>query len=449
MYLIFKPFLSCFLCLILAGAYLPSAQAQVASAQNDSTAVTMPDPERIRVVLVQGNEKTEEKVILREMKLKPGDKLDPEVLQRDQLRIQNLGIFNRVQIDAVPTNSGFIVVVSVSEMWYLFPYPIVFRNERDWSRLSVGAGLLHTNFRGRREVIDFAGWLGFNPAVRLSYSNPWIFGRAKLYTKVSLFARRIRNQTFTVLGEEVDENQLGFKWTIGKRFGHFTYFDVKLGYRQLTASPDSVGATLSTSGKDILPNAGFSFRYDSRDLWEYAHRGYYINLWATQTGMFGTTVDYLRYGADLRTYIPVGPTTVALRAATNFSEGAIPVYDKVHFGFLTRIRGHFRERATGENLVIGSAEYRFPIIPIKYYNWGPFATMGQYGMNFRFGVSGGLFVDTGNLWDQDESFRTEDFISGWGAGLHFFLPYNMLIRTEYAFDENWDGQVIIDALMAF
>jgi len=406
-------------------------------------------PERIRLILIQGNEKTREETILREMKLRQGQPLVLEELERDRLRIQNLGIFNRVEIDIVPTDAGSILIVSVSEMWYFFPYPIIFRNERSWSRLSVGAGLLYNNFRGRREVIDFSAWLGFNPAARLSYSNPWIFGKAKLYTRVSLFGRRIRNRTFTVQDSVVNENQFGFSWTLGKRFGHFTYFDVSIGYRRLTLSDGGQGATLSPSGTDKLPNVGFSFRYDSRDLWEYPHKGEFVTLWASKTGFFSDHIDYLRYGADLRKYIPIGTTTLAFRSAVNLSDGTIPVYDKVHFGFATRIRGHFRKRRTGDNLLLASAEFRFPIIPISFHDWGPFRGMGQYGSNLRFGVSGGLFIDTGNVWFQNDDFDTNDFISGWGAGLHFFLPYNGLIRLEYGFDENWNGQVIVDALVSF
>lgn len=406
------------------------------------------------MVIVQGNEKTQEEIIQREMALQPGETFSWEEAERDRLRIQNLGIFNRVEVDALPTQKGIIVIVTVSEMWYIFPYPIIFRNERDWGRISVGAGLLYTNFRGRREVIDFSGWLGFNPAVRLRYSNPWILGDKKLYTSVSLFAKKVRNQSFTVQDSSVNETRFGIDWRIGKRFGLHTYFDVTLGYERLSFPSEIVGITLSPSGTDHLPSVGMSFRYDNRDLWEYAHRGNYVNLWITKTGWFGNHVDYVRYGADLRKYVPLGPTTLAFRSAANLSSGTIPVYDQVHFGFLTRIRGHFRERHTGENLFIGSAEFRFPIRGITYHDWGPFQSMGRYGSNLRFGISGGLFVDTGVLWFQDED-RTQLLddskvtLSGWGAGLHFFLPYNFLIRTEYAFDEDWDGQFIIDAMMIF
>jgi outer membrane protein assembly factor BamA len=402
--------------------------------------------EEVFLILVQGNEKTQEEIILREMKLKPGDKFDPIKVEADRLRIQNLGIFNRVEIDVVPTPRGVILVVSVSEMWYIFPYPIVFRNERDWSRISIGAGLLHTNFRGRREIIDFSFWLGFNPAVRLSYSNPWILGKLKFYTSFSVFAKKIRNQSFTVLDSSVNENQIGFNWRIGKRFGLFTYLDINLGYRQLTSSEPTL--TLSSSKKDKLPSVGISFTYDSRDLWEYAHQGHYVNLWLKKTGFLGMAVDYLRYGADLRKYIPIGPTTLAFRGATNLSTGTIPLYDEVHFGFLTRIRGHFSERRTGKNLAVGSVEFRFPIRKITYHDLGLFSTMGRYGSNFRFGISGGIFLDTGAVWPYRESFDNK-ILTGWGAGLLFHLPYMNILRVEYGFNEDWQGQIIVDAFVAF
>ncbi|MFQ5638040.1 MAG: BamA/TamA family outer membrane protein [bacterium] len=403
--------------------------------------------DKILAVIIQGNEKTKEEIILREMKLKVGDIFDDLQAERDRLRIQNLGIFNRVELDMVPTNSGRIVVVTVSEMWYIFPYPIIFRNERDWARISIGAGLLHNNFRGRREVVDFSFWLGFNPSVRLRYTNPWILGKLKFYTSISLFARKVRNLTFTAIDSSVNENQIGFSWRLGKRFGHFTFFDINLGYKQLTFPSRNSGQTLSPSGKDKLPHVGFSFTYDKRDLWEYPHRGHYVNFWIRKTG-FSQTIDFWRFGGDLRKYIPIGPTTLAFRTAANLSEGVIPVYDQVHFGFLTRIRGHFNKRLSAENRFIANAAFRFPIRKISYHNWGPFQAMGQYGTNFRFGISGALFVDTGALWFQNETLNRNKFMTGWGGGLHFFLPYQAILRVEYAFDEDWDGQFVID-LFAF
>jgi outer membrane protein assembly factor BamA len=162
----------------------------------DSNHVAVNWSTRIRHIMIDGNEKTKAEIILREMKLQKGGEFDELEAERDRMRILNLGLFNRVEIDAVPTNSGVILLVSVNEMWYIFPYPIIFRNERDWGKISIGAGLRHNNFRGRREIIDFSFWLGFNPSVRLRYTNPWILGKLKFYTTFSVFVWRIRNLTF-------------------------------------------------------------------------------------------------------------------------------------------------------------------------------------------------------------------------------------------------------------
>ncbi|MCG8608558.1 hypothetical protein MJD09_26675 [bacterium] len=431
------------LCLFLT---ITQATAQVSIAPQDSSASALKT--KIRTIILDGNEKTREEIIFREMTLKVGSQFDEIEAEKDRLRILNLGIFNRVEIDAVPTSTGVILLVSVTEMWYIFPYPIIFRNERDWGRISVGAGLLHNNFRGRRELIDFSFWLGFNPSVRLKYTNPWIFGKLKFYTSISVFARKVRNLSFTAIDSSVNENQIGFDSRIGKRFGHFTWLDLTFGYRRLTLSPDLLGQTLSASGTDKLPQIGFSFTYDRRDLWEYPHRGHYLNVWARKIGFSGA-VDYLRYGTDLRKYFAVGASTLAFRGSLNLSEGTIPIYDQVHFGFSTRIRGYFSDRFAGENRALGSAAFRFPIRKISYHNWGPFQGMGQYGNNFRFGVSGAFFVDTGALWQQNKKLTKSDFLSGWGAGLHFFLPYQNILRLEYAFNEDWDGQLIIDLFVAF
>ena len=36
------------------------------------------------------------------------------------------------------------------------------------------------------------------------------------------------------------------------------------------------------------------------------------------------------------------------------------------------------------------------------------------------------------------------FATGYGAGIHFLLPYSVVLRTEYAWNEYGMGQFIID-----
>ena len=54
-------------------------------------------------VLVEGNDKTRDNVILREMRLTDGDKFDGDKLRRSNERLQRLGFFEMAEIELVPT----------------------------------------------------------------------------------------------------------------------------------------------------------------------------------------------------------------------------------------------------------------------------------------------------------------------------------------------------------
>ena len=394
---------------------------------------------KIIAVHVQGNEKTRTAVILREMKQRPGDRLDLDRLEEDRKRIQNLNLFNRVIILAEPEGEGVRLRIIVTEQWYIFPYPILFINDRDWSKLSYGAGLTHVNFRGRAEILSFLFWLRYNPSVRLDYANPWLGGKRNLSTQVSFYYQKIRSKHFEE--ENVDENHLGVQWTVGKRFGYHTFVNLTLGYKEITLSPPVPGETLSPSGRDRLPLLGLFFCWDHRDLKAYPHSGWLVRLDAKKTGFPSLPADYLRYGFDIRKYFPLGPRwTLACRTATDLSAGTIPVYDRVFLGYGERIRGHFFEKFEGENRALASMALRFTVLPIRYFDLYDYPEVSD----LKFGISFGLFADTGLTWFQEEKVKTSSLQSGYGFGLHLHLPYIDLLRLELAFDEEGQEQFIAD-----
>ena len=123
----------------------------------------------VDTVLVNGNEHTKDFVIRREMSLQPGSRITKSLLAFDQNRIYSLRLFNKVDIEVVPTTPGFATLrVDVSERWYIFPFPILGLRDRDWKKVFFGAGLLHSNFLGRNEKLYAALVFGYDPAVSLS-----------------------------------------------------------------------------------------------------------------------------------------------------------------------------------------------------------------------------------------------------------------------------------------
>jgi outer membrane protein assembly factor BamA len=395
--------------------------------------------QKIQSIQIYGNEKTKSSVILREMKSKVGDILDPVKLKEDRKRIQNLNLFTRVEIAAVPIDEKAIIQVIVNEQWYFLPYPIFFINERDWGKLSYGAGIIHNNFRGRAELLIFSFWLGYNPSVQLAYANPWLGGNRNLFTQTDLYYKQIKSKHYE--GENINENHLGVQWTMGKRFGYHTFLSFTLGYKEITFSPSIPGQTLSPDGKDKLPGLGCTFVWDHRDLKVYPHKGWYVRMSALKTGFPSITADYFKFGFDLRKYFSVGKKpTLAIRASADLSLGTIPVYNRVFLGYGERIRGHFFEKFEGEHRALAGIAFRFPVLPIRYFT---ISDMPQL-RNLQFGISLGLFMETGLIWFQNERVNSSMLISGYGFGIHLHLPYIYILRLEMAFNEYGKKQYILD-----
>jgi len=394
---------------------------------------------KIVSIKIQGNKRTKPSVILREMKEKVGSYLNPQFLEEDRKRIESLYLFNRVMIRTEPEGENVRLRIILTEKWYFFPYPIFFINERDWGKLSYGAGFSHLNFRGYGDTFTFLFWLGYNPAIMVSYANPLFSSKHNLSTTIGFFYNRVKSKHFEK--KEVTENHVGAQWSLGKRLGLYRSINFTLGYQEITFSPSIPGQTLSLNGKDKLPMLGFLFIWDHRDLREYPHSGWYVRLYAKKTGFPSATADYLRYSFDIRKYFPMFYcSTLAFRTTADLSRGKIPLYDRVYLGYSERVRGHFFEKFEGENMALASVAFRIPLLSIRYFNLSDLPQL----RNLKFGISIGFFADTGLTWFQKEKIKPSMLQSGYGWGIHFHLPYINILRLEMAFNERGKKQFIAD-----
>ncbi|MCI0691517.1 BamA/TamA family outer membrane protein [candidate division KSB1 bacterium] len=433
---------------------------------------------RIAKILVSGNRFTKTQVILREMQTEVGDTVDVGILQEDQKRIYNLGLFNRVEIDSLQQPEGVHLLVGVSEYplypFYVRPFLILHRNDNDWKKLSYGLGIAHLNFRGRNEKAIISAWAGYDPGVALDYSNPWLFGSTQLLTGFRFAIQRVRDLSFANIDSIVDQRRIGGSWSLGRRFGLFTYLSFNVGYTELKFNP-AVKEALEPLNHEHLPSAGLTFIYDKRDLFEYPRSGVFAKLWAQRTGFNSQHVHFWRYGADLRGYKKIyRGLSLGARVMTNLAQEEIPFYERVFLGYSTRVRGHFNRNENdaiqspagaplankttllkdeGENLIFSSIELRFPILPLRYFSVNDGSALGGYLQNLKFGLSAGIFFDYGRVWFQKSPLDRPRHVLppqlGYGAGLHIHLPYINLLRLELAFDEEGRSERIVDIGVAF
>lgn len=391
---------------------------------------------RVGKVNIQGNILTKDKVIRREIPMRPGayyNSVDEETTKR---RLQNLRYFKEVQVSGTPsTQPGYRDVN-------------ILLSEAKTGQVSFGAGFssidsivgyLHleqTNFdignpknffRGGGQRFSTRLQLGNERRdVRISLIEPWFMGR-KLSLGGEVFYRDL-----LFLSDEYDQSNAGGAIFIRRPLGRKGY--IKAEYRlekvgiDVEASVPPGSAFLEEDGDFLRSALSVNYVYDSRDSNMLPRRGHRFNLGASWAGGI--------LGGDVETYslsalgskhwnLPWdiifnlnGSVTVV-----DAISGRVPIFDRQMLGGARNLRGFDtrdvgpRDSVTGSVLggntaAYGTAEATFPIF-------------GQ--------VRGAVFGDIGFVNAGSFEFSPDEIHSDVGIGVRATIPYFGPMALDYAF----------------
>ena len=238
-------------------------------------------------VQVIGNEKTKSYIILREIPYQFPDTLSRGDLLKIKNRIQNLFLFNRVELIVTEQGMKKQLIILVTESWYFFPAPLLFINEHDWSKISYGLQLSHNNFRGRNEKLNLGGWFGYNPSFYINYFNPWIDPNFRLILGTGISRNIIENKIF-----QFDERRFGFDLILGRKLTLNLDTQINFNYQQVQLPDEFKQYTVSKTGKDNVPSLSFQLRWDTRDLFEYPKKGAFLAYVFRRTGFNSTQPNF-------------------------------------------------------------------------------------------------------------------------------------------------------------
>jgi outer membrane protein assembly factor BamA len=409
----------------------------------------------VQDIIITGNKVTKEEIILRQMKIKKGSKFTSEDYKSDLHRIYNLGLFNRVDILPVPVSDKYVVVeVVVQEKWYIYPMPIAGLDEGEWSKLWLGMNVSWANFRGRNESLFASFRILYNPSFRISYRVPWIGENLHMFTSYGMGYSRTRNESLQAQGisngsttysssdTNFDYYHFNTQVTAGKYLTENLNVFTNLSYNYLRVSQFYPGRTVSPTGKDKYLGIGFGLSFDSRDIREYATKGFYFLSDYTHYGLVDRTVSFSRYNVESESYIPVSFTndyyiTIASKIFTSLAMGSvIPIYDHMILGYSGNyVRGWRGLAYEGENEFTAFNEIRIPIIQPRYIKASqlPLLKGMPYikNMDLKHGLYFTIIYDVGSVWYKDELIYDQRFLSGTGIGLDAILPFGYLVRAEW------------------
>lgn len=387
----------------------------------------------VEEIKIDGNTRTKDYVILRNMNTKPGQILKSKRIQKDLERLNHSGYFSNVNIEPESgSDAGKVVlVVKVKEqktgqvtlgLGYTGGGSSSVR-----SGVTGGVSVMEKNFKG-------TGWggaaqvqLGVNTNyVNLSVFNPAINSNRDSVS-FSYFSQKYVELKQVVPNSDpidysyYDDSRNGFVLSYGRPLSeYFTLY--------LTLKTEKINLTRSDIS-DYEPIGLFNGRansatiagiYDTRDDMFNPQTGTFVNAsLQTAGGFLGGDEDFTKTQLEIRKYIPIGKSmTLALRAWGGMVNGnSFSSSDVFYLGGTDSLRAYRDNIFIGDRMLLMNAELRFPIAKLKV-------------------LSGAVFVDAGNAWMHSQG-NTKLHMDA-GVGLRLTLPTLGLgvVRLDYATGED-------------
>ncbi len=378
--------------------------------------------ERINIA---GNVRTLDKVIRREFQLVEGDAFNASKLRRSRRRIENLGFFDRVDIEQVPGSAPDKTVINTSV------------EEKPTGQISFGAGysssvgpvgdiqLSESNFLGRGQTLSAKFQLAAEASeIDLSFTEPYFMDR-EVSAGVDLF-RVTRDLQDT---SSFDIKRTGFRLRSGYKIADNASQSWRYMLRLseiLDVSSDASSLIKAEEGEETTSQVSHSIAYDTRDRFINTTEGTLVRFDTDLAGL-GGTLYHLRNSLNGTYFYPIadqwifsmsgkGGYIVGLGEDVALSERFFVGGDDVR-GFETSGLGP-RDTATddavgGEWMYAGSVALKFPS-----------------GLPSELGVSGRMFVDIGSSGSLSPTNSTTaddgSLRMGVGTGLNWDSPFGPL-----------------------
>ena len=401
-------------------------------------------------VHINGLEKTKDYVIRRELDqldIKPGEFYDVQALRKARQRIFQMGSFIR-NVDFVPSSSDgairdLIVTITESPRTGLLSLGGGYGTE---GGIFGVAQIGENNLWGRAYRIHLKGELGARDrhTGEIRFSTPWILGTPTRFS-TSLYntqrTHRYYGEIFRRQGRDrYTYKRVGGSLTFGRPLSKNTDLSIRLKNESVDADTIDVNGEAVTFQDRLTRSITFSLSRDTRDYMRSLHEpvsGSHHSLsYEYAGGFFGADNRFQRYSADTSWFFSSWFNHVLaghVRASYLNSEYSeedrwLLAYERYRLGGIDTVRGY-------EDFEI------FPIRADGKINYGGgnkvlYANL-EYRIPFANQLTGVVFFDIGQVWDESRTNIFNDFKlkKGAGAGIRFDLM-GMLARVEagYGFD---------------
>jgi outer membrane protein assembly complex protein YaeT len=386
-------------------------------------------------ILISGNILTKDKIIRREIIFKKGDVVNFQAINETRKRLYDLGIFERVNINAVPLDqatdasyqkednpsgleSPYRVDVHVKE---LKPYRLRYGFQFDTETLFGLTGqLINRNLFGRSHLLGTSFRLNRDERdLKVFFRSHYFFAK-KRNTELFTFVNRSIKPEFTV-------DRMGFTFQQNVEFKRSYIFSYNYTFERSHTFQNESGAPFGLKPTLHLGILNVALTRDTRENMLNASRGTFLSQSVEYAPRFlGSDVEFVRYFGQFFLYKNLAPfltwaSGVRIGLGKGLGEELVPS-ERFFAGGGTTIRGFGKNEIGpkdpntglsqgGDAVFILNQELRFPLYKR---------------------LSGAVFLDIGNVYSKASDFNPFSVRKSAGFGLRFNTPF-ALVRFDWGF----------------
>ena len=420
----------------------------------------------VRQVLIKGNIRTKDKIILREVGVHSGDSLNKatlvEVLENDRRKIVNTNLFITVNIAVVDIGESVIdIEIEVKERLYFVAFPVFYladrnfnewwyEHKRDLRRTIYGVYSKHSNLTGNNDQLKLRAEFGFVPNFEVAYSTPYL--DKALTKRISVGVLYVMNKTMAyrtwqdklqfVQSETKQRERLYIYSVFSQRKGFYQSQQLELSYTKV-----QIGDTVAVLNPDYLLNAqqkqnyflaSYAYIYDKRDNRQYALGGYHVSFQASKYGLLPSdNINVFSLAAGFTQYFSLGKKFYA-----NYSVRGRLSFPKKQPFLQTLGLGYRNDLVRGYELyVIDGQRYGLIKTNLKYqlfnrtFDLKRYLKIKQFN-TFPLAAYLNSFADVGYVKNEfsglNNSRLANKIIAGAGVGLDVVTFYNVVGRINYS-----------------
>lgn len=455
------------LCIFLLFAHMGQAQTLLGSALAEDTLYQDECKVTIREVILSGNKKTRNGVLLRELPVVKGKAYSMpfilKAIERANENLMNTSLFVNVKTDFRNWfNDSIDITINVSERWYYFPLPVFDPVDRNWNvwvkqhgvsfdRVNYGIRFAGKNITGSNDKLSLSIINGYTKQYAVKYDNPFLSKDLQQGASVELSYSQNR---------EINYNTSGNQQIFFKNEKHFarTRLQMGLGYSfrkgsmirhnvRLIYTTESIADTIAllnpkyfTEGKtrQRFPELIYRYQYLGVDYIPYPLRGLRTEFIFLKRGIGGPSgMNLWMFNAKAARYFPITKTlNFSLRGdATVKLPFTQPFYNQQLLGYGENylrgmeyyvvdgvaggvMRSTLRMQVANFKLKTGFSSKAYNVIPFRIY----LKTYGDVGYAY-------------NKQNQTGNRFTNKMLYTGGFGLDVVTIYDMVLRLEYSYNQ--------------